>query len=161
MLIMVCYFKKICGINQAEDRVTWPDLLHRHMSALASFREWSVVSAWLRIRAQPRNPRQSRNSASASTCSRRPHHSGQLRVMYVFLLALRDWFAGLDTLILSNLITCWLASRARRAWASQMTMYRFSWRVSQSIWHRCKVSSLSEPMVFLRVNQGRCFCKVW
>ena len=42
MLIMVCYFKKICGINQAEDRVTWPDLLHRRMSALASFREWSV-----------------------------------------------------------------------------------------------------------------------
>ena len=34
----------------------WPDLLHRHTSALASFREWSVVSAWLRIRAQPRNP---------------------------------------------------------------------------------------------------------
>ena len=27
---MVCYFKRICGINQAEDRVTWPDLLHRH-----------------------------------------------------------------------------------------------------------------------------------
>ena len=68
VLIMVCYFKNICGINQAEDRVTWPYLLHRHTSALASFREWSVVAAWLRIRAQPRNPCQSRNSASASTC---------------------------------------------------------------------------------------------
>ena len=34
-------------------------------------------------------------------------------------------------------ITCWLASRARRARASQMTMYRFSWRVSQSPRHRC------------------------
>ena len=53
---MVCYFKKICGINQAEDRVTWPDLLYRCTSTLASFREWSVVSAWLRIWAQPRNP---------------------------------------------------------------------------------------------------------
>ena len=71
MLIMVCYFKKICGINQAEDLVTWPDLLHRHTSALASFREWSVVSAWLRIQAQPRNPCQPHNSASASTWSSR------------------------------------------------------------------------------------------
>ena len=69
MLIMVCYFKRICGINQAEDRVTWPDLLHRHTITFASFREWSVVSAWLRIQAQPWNPCQSRNSASASTCS--------------------------------------------------------------------------------------------
>ena len=68
MLIMVCYFKKICGINQAKDRVTWPDLLHRRTSALASFREWSAVSAWLRIWAQLRNPCQPRNSASASTC---------------------------------------------------------------------------------------------
>ena len=67
MLIMVCYFKTMCGINQAEDRVTWPDLLHRRTSALASFQEWLVVSAWLRIRAQPRNPCQPRNSASAST----------------------------------------------------------------------------------------------
>ena len=65
---MVCYFKRICGINQAEDRVTWPDLLHRHTIALASFREWSVVSARLRIRAQPRNPCRARNSASAWTC---------------------------------------------------------------------------------------------
>ena len=70
MLIIVCYFKKICGINQAEDRVTWLDLLHQHTIALVSFREWSVVSAWLRIRAQPRNPCQPRNSPSASTCSR-------------------------------------------------------------------------------------------
>ena len=46
---MVCYLKKICGINQAEDRVTWPDLLHRHANALASFREWLVLSAWLRF----------------------------------------------------------------------------------------------------------------
>ena len=68
MLIMVCYFKRIWGINQAEDRVTWPDLLHRHTIALASFREWSVVSAWLRIRAQPWNPCQPRNSALAWTC---------------------------------------------------------------------------------------------
>ena len=67
MLIMVCYFKKIFGINQAEDRVMRPDLLHQHISALASLREWSVVSAWLRIWAQPRNPCQSHNSASAST----------------------------------------------------------------------------------------------
>ena len=67
MLIIACYFKKICGINQAEDRVTWPDFLHRHTIALVSFREWSVVSGWLRIRAQPRNPCQPRNSASAST----------------------------------------------------------------------------------------------
>ena len=37
------------------------------MSVLASLREWSVVSAWLRIRAQPRNHCQSHNSASAST----------------------------------------------------------------------------------------------
>ena len=29
MLIMACYFRKICGINQAEDRVTWHDLLHQ------------------------------------------------------------------------------------------------------------------------------------
>ena len=65
---MVCYFKRICGINQAEDRVTWPDLLHRHTIALASFREWSVVSARLRIRVQPRNPCRARNSASAWTC---------------------------------------------------------------------------------------------
>ena len=68
---MVCYFKRICGINQAEDRVTWPDFLHRHTIALASFREWSVVSARLRIRAQPRNPCRARNSASAWTWSRR------------------------------------------------------------------------------------------
>ena len=68
MLIMVCYFKKICGINQAEDQVMWPDLLLRRTSALASFQEWSVVSAWLRIWAQPRNPCWARNSASASTC---------------------------------------------------------------------------------------------
>ena len=67
MLIMVCYFKKICGINQAEDRVTWPDLLHRYTSQLASFREWSVVSARLRIRAQPQNPCQPRNSASGGS----------------------------------------------------------------------------------------------
>ena len=67
MLIMVSYLKRIFGINQAEDRVTWPDLIHRHTIALASFREWSVVSAWLRIRAQPWNPCQPRNSASAST----------------------------------------------------------------------------------------------
>ena len=70
---MVCYFKRICGINQAEDRVTWPDALHRHTIALASFREWSVVSAWLRIRAQPWNPCQTRNSASASTCLHQPN----------------------------------------------------------------------------------------
>ena len=68
MLIIVCYFKKLCGINQAENQATWPDLLHRHTIALASFQEWSVVSAWHRIRAQPRNPCQPRNSASASTC---------------------------------------------------------------------------------------------
>ena len=65
------YFSLLCYLelrsNQAEDRVTWPDLLHRHTSALASFREWSVVSVWLRIRAQLRNPCQPRNSASAST----------------------------------------------------------------------------------------------
>ena len=66
--LLFVILKKICGINQAEDRVTWPDLLHRHTITLASFREWSVVSAWLRIRAQPRNPCQPRNSASASTC---------------------------------------------------------------------------------------------
>ena len=60
-------FKKICGIYQAEDRVMWPDLLHCHTSALASFREWSFVSVWLRIRAQPRNPCQPRNSALALT----------------------------------------------------------------------------------------------
>ena len=65
---MVCYFKRICGINQAEDRVTWPDLLHRHTIALVSFRERSVISARLRIRAQPRNPCRARNSASAWTC---------------------------------------------------------------------------------------------
>ena len=41
--------KKICGIKQAEDRVTWPNVLHRHTSMLASFREWSVVSAWLPV----------------------------------------------------------------------------------------------------------------
>ena len=34
-------------------------------------------------------------------------------------------------------ITCWLASRARRARASQMTMCRFTWRVSLSPRHRC------------------------
>ena len=34
-------------------------------------------------------------------------------------------------------ITCWLASRARRARASQMTMYWFTWRVSLSPRHRC------------------------
>ena len=34
-------------------------------------------------------------------------------------------------------ITSWLASRARRAQASQMTMYRSTWRVSQSPRHRC------------------------
>ena len=34
-------------------------------------------------------------------------------------------------------ITCWLASRARRARASQMAMYRFTWRVSLSPRHRC------------------------
>ena len=84
MLIMVCYLKKICGINQAEDRVTWPNLLHQHTSALASFREWSVVSAWLRIRAQPRNPCQPRNSASASTWISR--HKLSQNVNFVRLL---------------------------------------------------------------------------
>ena len=39
------------------------------MSVLASFREWSVVSAWLRIRAQPWNPCHPSNSVSASTCA--------------------------------------------------------------------------------------------
>ena len=102
---MVCYFKRICGINpvsparcrfqhsarrrlaeklginQAENGVMWPDLLHRHTIALASFREWSVVSAWLRIGAQPWNLCQPRNSASALTwlmsCQAwHPHASG-------------------------------------------------------------------------------------
>ena len=50
MLIMVCYLKKICGINQGEDQVTWLDLLHQHTSMLVSFREWWVVSAWPWIR---------------------------------------------------------------------------------------------------------------
>ena len=45
----------------------WLDLLHWRTSALASFREWSVVSVWLWIWAQPRNPCQPRNYASAST----------------------------------------------------------------------------------------------
>ena len=44
MLIMVCYFKRICEINPAEDRVTWPNLLHRHPSTLVSFQEWLVAS---------------------------------------------------------------------------------------------------------------------
>ena len=37
----------------------------------------------------------------------------------------------------SSPIICWLALRARRARASQMTMYGFSWRGSHSPWHRC------------------------
>ena len=37
-LVVVCYLKEICGISQAEDWVTWPDLLHRHRSTLTSFR---------------------------------------------------------------------------------------------------------------------------
>ena len=41
MLIMVCYFKRICGINQPEDRVTWPDLLHRHQIFHVSAGTWS------------------------------------------------------------------------------------------------------------------------
>ena len=49
-------WKKLCGINQAEDRVTWPDLLHWHTSKLTSLREWLVVSAWLWIQAQVQNP---------------------------------------------------------------------------------------------------------
>ena len=44
MLIMVCYFKRICEINPAKDRVTWPNLLHRHPSTLVSFQEWLVAS---------------------------------------------------------------------------------------------------------------------
>ena len=43
-------------------------------------------------------------------------------------------------------ITCWLASRARRARASQMTMYRFSWRVLQRPRHRC-VRCIMMPLV--------------
>ena len=35
------------------------------------------------------------------------------------------------------LARCWLASRAWRARASQMTMYGFSWRESHSPWYRC------------------------
>ena len=61
--VCISDLKKICGINQAENRVMCPDLLHWQTSTLASFREWSVVSAWLQIRAQPRNPCQPRNSA--------------------------------------------------------------------------------------------------
>ena len=45
----------------------WPDLLHRHTSRFASFREWSVVSAWLWFRTQLRNPCQPCSSALAST----------------------------------------------------------------------------------------------
>ena len=56
MLIMVRYFKKYVELTQAEDRVTWPDLLHQRTSTLASFQEWSFISVWLRIRAQVRNP---------------------------------------------------------------------------------------------------------
>ena len=54
MLILVCCFKKkICGINQVEDM--WPDLLHRHTSTRASFGEWSVVSTWIWIWASPKS----------------------------------------------------------------------------------------------------------
>ena len=56
MLIIGRYFKKYVELTQAEDQVTWPDLLHRHKSKLASFREWLFVSVWLRIRAQVPNP---------------------------------------------------------------------------------------------------------
>ena len=37
----------------------------------------------------------------------------------------------------SPITSCWLGSRARRARASQMTMCRFTWRVSLSPRHRC------------------------
>ena len=67
MLIMVCYFKRICVINQAED----PSHVTRSSSpAHDRAREFPGMigfSAWLRIRAQPWNPCQPRNSASAST----------------------------------------------------------------------------------------------
>ena len=48
MLIAVHYCIKICGINQAQNQVTWSDLLHQHMSMLTSFLEWSVASTWSR-----------------------------------------------------------------------------------------------------------------
>ena len=97
---MVCYFKRICGINQAEDRVTWPDLLHRHTIALASFREWSVVSAGLRIRAQPRNPCRARNSASAWTWLWSSHDQSPWKIfnLYLYLMNSRKnpgmWVTG-------------------------------------------------------------------
>ena len=67
MLIMVRYFKKYVELTLAEDQVMSPNLLQQHTSTLASFWEWSVVSVWLWIRAQVRNPCYPRSSDLSST----------------------------------------------------------------------------------------------
>ena len=46
MLINVYELKKMCGITKAENRVTWPNFLHCHISALVNCQERSVDSAW-------------------------------------------------------------------------------------------------------------------
>ena len=51
-------------------------------------------------------------------------------------------------------ITCWLASRAQRAWASQMTMYWFSWRVSQSPRHRCVCCIMTSLAITVKSHEN-------
>ena len=90
-----CGWDLLLTLNQAEDRVTWPDLPHQHTIALASFREWSVVSAWLRIRAQPWNPCQPRNSASASTCSLVPFPPHAWASSFYDTVDYLGWYVGI------------------------------------------------------------------
>ena len=56
-----------CGINQAEDQVMWPDVLHLHMNTLARLQEQSVASMWSQIGAGPEIGTSS-GPDSSSTC---------------------------------------------------------------------------------------------
>ena len=67
MLFMIHYLKKICGINQAKDRVMWPDHLHRQTSTLTNFWEQSFASTSSRIQGWPRNRSWLGSSDSSST----------------------------------------------------------------------------------------------
>ena len=99
MLITVHYFSKtkICGINQAEDWVTWPNLLHRHTSKFVSFWEWSVASMRPRIWGQPRNlclPQRWDSSPTTEACNNPPGHtfeSPSVTVKTLGLLLDRAW----------------------------------------------------------------------
>ena len=67
-------------LTQADDRGMWPNLFHWHTSTLASFREWSIASAWLWIQSWVQNPVQDgevNKAASNDFLETRADHSKQ------------------------------------------------------------------------------------